>query len=266
MPGASRRRSWRRAPDQSVRPCSSFQPSKDRSPDIRLPRARRRQGLSSCRARVLGLGDTPSSRCRRLGRAEISRPGSALRGIESEISTGVTPAASKHPEQPIHPGYWIINHRGPTIPLFDDKPCILIAYYAVLNKAPMSNTTWEDNPLKAKSLAPSNSIIFVSDVEGWVSPEPVGDAPVQATDTCLFIMCYPEVDGPTKIILAELGELRPTTRPDFTCAIATPRRTVVVSLVEGDVVLKTAVSSTTTTIHVWRSHPKWPEEVVIGWS
>lgn len=109
---------------------NSFQPSKDRSPDIRLPRARRRQGLSSCRARVLGLGDTPSSRCRPLGRAEISGPGSEPRGIESEISTGVTPAAPKHPEQSIHPGYWIINHREPTIPLFDDKPCILIACHA----------------------------------------------------------------------------------------------------------------------------------------
>lgn len=115
-------------------------------------------------------------------------------------------------------------------------------------------------------VAPMNSIVFVEDQGGGEGPEPVWGASILATDSCISVACFPEVDGETTIVLGRVEEVDPGREPDFVGAIRTGKRNLVITMVDGTVILQSIVPTTSTTVHVWRSHPIWPEEVVIGWS
>lgn len=115
-------------------------------------------------------------------------------------------------------------------------------------------------------VAPMNSIVFVEDQGGGEGPEPVWGASILATDSCISVACFPEVDGETTIVLGRVDEVDTGRKADFVGSIRTGKRNLVITMVDGTVILQSIVPRTTTTIHIWRSHPRWPEEVVIGWS
>jgi hypothetical protein len=87
---------------------------------------------------------------------------------------------------------------------------------------------------------------------------------ILSTSSCISFRCYPEQDGPTEVMLGEINEVDPGSVPAFEGELETPTYTVIVSTVDLEAVLQTAVQNTRTKVKIWLSHPQWPEKVVIG--
>ena len=117
---------------------------------------------------------------------------------------------------------------------------------------------------RSTKVAPSNSIIFVSDPDGGEPPVPVRGPMVLSTPSCISVGCYPQIDGETEIVLGRIGEVDPGDVPSFTGTLETPNRAVVVSTVEEETILEVPVPETKTEVRIWLSHPRWPEKVTIG--
>jgi hypothetical protein len=115
-----------------------------------------------------------------------------------------------------------------------------------------------------KTYSPLNSIIFISDEFYKNSPDVKGFG-VFSNSECIVCTCYPEIDGPTKFFLAELSELSLQAAPEFQGAIVTPSKRLRLATVDEKIILETKVTSTRTGVSIWRSHPKWPETVTVGW-
>lgn len=118
---------------------------------------------------------------------------------------------------------------------------------------------------------PRNSIVFVSDIDGGEVPPSHNWMPedlVFASDSCVAVVCYPEVDGETEISLkrADAVDLAPEFRLVFEGVMTTPSKEIMVSNVEVEPLLKTAVDDLQTRIFVWMDHHRWPQRVIIGWS
>ena len=71
-------------------------------------------------------------------------------------------------------------------------------------------------------------------------------------------------DGETLVLLGRATELDPGEPPAFHGMLATPNRAVVVTNVERDAVLETAVPETRTRVRIWVDEPIEPEKVVVG--
>jgi hypothetical protein len=114
-------------------------------------------------------------------------------------------------------------------------------------------------------VSPVNSLIFIHGSGKWASPRPVKGHPVWSTPTCIASTCYPEVDGPTKIVLGSGQEVAINVPAIFDGLLQTPQRDVVVTAVGDDrAILKWDVLTELTRVRIWHSDPKWPEIVVIG--
>lgn len=120
--------------------------------------------------------------------------------------------------------------------------------------------------MKKRLYSPSNSIVFISDLDGGVSPDPVWGATILATSSCVSVACFPEIDGPTELFLGRVGEVDPGYAAEFEGLLETPDKYIVLTEVDLSVILKTAVPGVITRLKIWRSHPQWPEQVFIGWA
>ena len=118
----------------------------------------------------------------------------------------------------------------------------------------------------AVSIAPVNSLLFLSDPDGGVPPEPVWGAQILSTPSCISFACFPEQDGPTQITLGTKSEVDQGTPPTFEGDLETPHRAVVIMTVDLEVVLKMDVPNERTHVCIWYSHPRWPEKIAIGLS
>jgi hypothetical protein len=114
------------------------------------------------------------------------------------------------------------------------------------------------------TIRPINSILFISDRDGGVPPEPVRGADIAATSSCISFRCFPEQDGPTEVVLGESFRVEPASLPAFDGELETPHRTVVISTTDFHTVLETGVPDTRTRVRIWFSHPQWPDKVIIG--
>lgn len=117
---------------------------------------------------------------------------------------------------------------------------------------------------RALRIAPSNSLLFVSDVSGGKIPQITRGPWLWATSSCIAVGCYPEQDGETEVVLGKSEEVVPVDHLAFDGNLETPNRAVIVSTVEGNTILERAVSEVRTRVRIWVSHPRWPEKVVIG--
>lgn len=114
------------------------------------------------------------------------------------------------------------------------------------------------------NISPSNSLLFLSDEDGGKAPTPVWGAQILATSSCISFVCYPAQDGPTQVTLGPASEVDPGYEAAFKGDLETPHRTLIVSTVELETVLKSKVPSIRTHIRIWLSHPRWPEQIFIG--
>jgi hypothetical protein len=114
-------------------------------------------------------------------------------------------------------------------------------------------------------ISPVNSLIFIHGSHDWQSPLPVDGKLIWSTAGCVATACFPEVDGPTKIVLGLAVEVDPGIAPAFEGTLETPQRVVTITTVADDrPVLSHDVPESFTPIRIWHSHPRWPEVVTVG--
>jgi hypothetical protein len=118
-------------------------------------------------------------------------------------------------------------------------------------------------PISTK-VAPRNSLLFISDPNGGVAPEPVRGAQILSTPSCISVACLMFQDGETEVTLGSAREVGPENFAAFDGLLETPNRAVVVSTVEGDTVLEARVPRLMTRIRIWVNRPREPDRVVIG--
>lgn len=114
------------------------------------------------------------------------------------------------------------------------------------------------------SVAPINSLLFLSDVDGGRPPTPVWGATILSTPSCISFICFPEQDGQTELSMGARQEIDWGIKPNFEGDLETPHRVIVVSTVDEQTVMKMIVPTTRTHVCIWLSHPRWPERVAIG--
>ncbi len=121
------------------------------------------------------------------------------------------------------------------------------------------------------TFAPPNSVVFISDVNGGQVPEIPSDIStglrIWATPSCITVLCYPEVDGPTNITFGSGDDISRAAPPDFDQLIATPSGHLIVDSSGPMKVFSARVPSLRTRVRVWVwvNHPKWPDKVVIAY-
>lgn len=111
---------------------------------------------------------------------------------------------------------------------------------------------------------PVNSLVVVEDPKNQDVPPWEDGKLVVASSTALFVVCYPEIDGPTEIVLGPASEVGLKRAAEYDGDLMTPSRKVVVTNVELKTLLSEKVSGTKTRVRVWLNHDRWPDKVVIG--
>lgn len=85
-----------------------------------------------------------------------------------------------------------------------------------------------------------------------------------STSSCIVVLCYPEIDGLTRIVLGKRSEVDPGRISDFSTVLRTPKHVLMVTEVGDRVIFSMPVPGEITLVRIWFSHPKWPEQVIIG--
>ncbi|HEV7233365.1 MAG TPA: hypothetical protein VGN36_03895 [Sphingorhabdus sp.] len=113
-------------------------------------------------------------------------------------------------------------------------------------------------------IAPPNSLILISDVDGGDVPKSMDGALVSATKSCVVVGCLCEIDGPTELTLLSLAHANRTDLPVFVGTLETPQRRVIVSTVHGQLLLEQPVSHEVSAIKVWVNDDREPDKIVVG--
>lgn len=116
-------------------------------------------------------------------------------------------------------------------------------------------------------LAPPNSLIFVSGLDGGVMPDPEDIAQVAgivATESCIAVCCLAEMDGVTEFTMGPACEVGSNSKPAFDGTLATPSRAVVVSTVEWRRLMEADVPTDETRLRIWTNRRSEPDRVIIG--
>jgi hypothetical protein len=113
--------------------------------------------------------------------------------------------------------------------------------------------------------SPINSIVFISDNLRSKPPEHVYGALVSYNETCVSVGCYPSDDGETEFFLGRADQLAAEGEIVFDGTIVTPTGSLMISTVDGEVLLEQEVPSARTRVRVWANHLKWPDQVLVGW-
>ncbi len=114
-------------------------------------------------------------------------------------------------------------------------------------------------------VAPSNSLIFISDTAEFWPTYNIDATPIVANTKCISVVCLMWQDGETDVTLGLAAALgAQAAAPDFDGFIETPSRKVMVSTVEHDVLLTSDVPDSRTRVRIWLNRPQEPDDVVIG--
>jgi hypothetical protein len=113
-------------------------------------------------------------------------------------------------------------------------------------------------------IAPTNSLLFISDRNGGIGPEFLAGRLILSTSSCISVGCLMWQDGETEVTLGLAREVDPGVVAAFDGPLETPNRVVVVWTVEGEIVLKASVPATRTRVRIWVNRPAEPDRVVVG--
>ncbi|WP_022721488.1 hypothetical protein [Rhodopseudomonas sp. B29] len=114
------------------------------------------------------------------------------------------------------------------------------------------------------SYAPMNSIVFVHGGPDEAPPWPVWGAQILATNSCISPVCFPEIDGPTEIVLGDADEVDPGRAPDLVSLLRVPDGDLRITTVGDEAAILRMPAPSLALVKIWRSHPRWPETVIIG--
>lgn len=115
-----------------------------------------------------------------------------------------------------------------------------------------------------KRMAPPNSVVLVSDVDGGEIPKTMAGSLVSATNTCIAVGCLSEDDGETEFTLAPLAEVDRADKSAYEGTLRTPKRNVVICSVLGEHLLGLPVLQEVTKIKIGANDLKEPDNVMIG--
>jgi hypothetical protein len=113
-------------------------------------------------------------------------------------------------------------------------------------------------------MAPPNSLLVVSDINGGVAPQFIVGEPILSTPSCITVGCLTFADGETDVRLGPAREFNHRGPPRWDQMLETPSRVVAVSTVVGEVLLEEEVPETRTRIRIWGNRFPEPDEVLIG--
>jgi hypothetical protein len=117
---------------------------------------------------------------------------------------------------------------------------------------------------KRARIAPPNSLLVVSDIEGGDAPKFIAGESVLSTPSCITVGCLTFADGETEVRLAPASEFSDRGPPKWDQVLETPSRVVAVSTVMGEVILEEAVREVQTRVRIWGNRFPEPDEVFIG--
>jgi hypothetical protein len=116
----------------------------------------------------------------------------------------------------------------------------------------------------SKIIRPVNSLIFISDQAGGDGPEWEKDKQVLSTNSCISVVCYPEQDGPTEVVLGAVKDVKSNLRLAFDGTLQVPSLVLTVQNVTHDVILAMSVADPAVRVRIWLNHPRWADKVLIG--
>lgn len=113
-------------------------------------------------------------------------------------------------------------------------------------------------------VAPPNSLIGISDVKKGEIPNFDVETGISATETCILIGCWPEIDGETEITLGPAAEIDPGCPPAFDGQLQAPSGRLQIVTVEWKPLLTAVATSSNTKIRIWTNRLRFPDRIVIG--
>jgi hypothetical protein len=113
-------------------------------------------------------------------------------------------------------------------------------------------------------IRPVNSLIFVSDRAGGVTPSWQKGRQILWTESCVSVACYPEQDGATEVTLGTADEVNPGFRAQFDGLLKIPNHTVTVQNVVHEIFLAIDVQEQIVRVRVWLNHPRWADKIIVG--
>jgi hypothetical protein len=120
--------------------------------------------------------------------------------------------------------------------------------------------------IKTTKIAPPNSQVVIVDPKGknikvpqWHEPQPC-----IYTESCILVLCYPEVDGETEIVLGNADQVDPGNTPIFDGHLLTPSRMLAIEMVGGEPVFQMPTADVRTKLRIWSDAIKWPTKIWVG--
>lgn len=93
----------------------------------------------------------------------------------------------------------------------------------------------------------------------------MSESGIAATESCILVACYPEIDGETKITIGPAADVDPgDTPPAFDGRLATPSAVIRIVTIDWKPLLEVPVSSTNTRIRIWKNRPRFADQVIVG--
>ena len=120
-------------------------------------------------------------------------------------------------------------------------------------------------PMSAsKSIAVPNALILISDLDGGVPPDVMGESLIASTPSCIAVGCMSDSNGETEVILGATQEVDPNDNPAFVGELETRNRAIVVRTVLREPIVQAPVPRSSTRVRIWVNHPTEPDKVTIG--
>lgn len=118
--------------------------------------------------------------------------------------------------------------------------------------------------VKKLRVAPPNSLIFIEDRSGGVTPDIDGVGGIWATPSCVAISTFVFCDGKTDVTIGEFRDVRMQKKPTYDVTVDTPSAELKLKTSEDETLHRERVQANKTRVRIWTNHPDQPDKIVIG--